>query len=116
MQYKLQNDCCGEAELLILQEQGESSPVIIILGYDITDVDFECVINFPAPLTLGVGTGITVLDVPTGKIQMQLTSAQTENIPVGQYKFDFWSFGQSNVNINFLSGFFVINTSLVRIP
>lgn len=116
MQYKLQNDCCGVTELLIFQEQGESSPIIMELGYDITDIDFKCVINFPTPLTLTVSSGITILDVPTGKISMQLTSAQTEDVVTGQYKFDLWSFGFSNVNLNILSGFFVINESLVRIP
>lgn len=180
MQWKTKKSACGPDQLIIIQEQGENVPTIMYLPYDITGFDFNGTVNFPTPLLLSIGSGLTINDsvsftgsisnntltvtallagalyvgmpilsegtipgttivefgtgsggvgtytisapqvVPsqifsTGIFQMQLTSAQTQDIPEGQYEFDLWSTDTGNVNTAILRGFFEINTALTVI-
>ena len=49
-----------------------------------------------------------------GEVQLQLTSAQTQDIPAGQYPFDLWSL-KSGVNTDPLCGYFQINETITRV-
>ena len=156
MQFELTVPDCGDPQLLIKQEQGDSSPIVIVFPYDITGFTFSGTISFPTPILLSLGSGLTALDstysavrtyqkgerayyltipykciakttgnLPTnttywvadiafGEVQLQLTSAQTQDIPAGQYPFDLWSL-KAGVNTDPLKGFFQINTTITRV-
>ncbi len=107
----------GIQQLLVIQDQGDNTPIAIRFPYDITGVTFSGTIAFPAPVLLSIGNGVTVTDAANGRITLQLTSEQTQNIPQGQYPFDLWtsSPGVTPVNTDPLTGFFVINTATTRI-
>ncbi len=173
-------DCSGTNQLLVIQNQGDNSPIIFTFPYDVTGSTFTGTINFPVPIELSLGTGLTVdsiisctgsissniltisamstgsiyLGMPitglgiapntfitlfntgTGgigtytvnqgqtvnstiisasKIALQLTSADTQNVPEGQYPFDLWSTDSGGVNTDPITGFFIINPSITVI-
>jgi hypothetical protein len=173
------DECCDDDSVIITQAQGDSSPIILCLPYDISGATFTGTIEFPAPVDLSIGSGITVLDIElftgsiasniltvsaitsgtiyigmpvnglgvrantiitgfvtgtggvgtytlnqgqavssttmaTSRISLQLTSSQTQDVPVGQYDFDLWQ-SLGSVNQPILSGTFVINPSLTVI-
>lgn len=109
---------CEGQKLYVNKAQGESVSLIIDIPFDITGYDFKSTIAFPIPLTLTVGSGIEIMEVtPTGKVRMYLSTTQTEDIVEGQYPFDFWSSAQNATpfNVEMISGFFNINTSITKI-
>ena len=156
MQLELTVTDCGKTELLIKQEQGDSSPFVITFPFDITGYTFSGTINFPTPLLISLGSGLTALstaysagrtyqvgerayyltipykcikvstgnlptnasywiaDIAFGQVQLQLTSAQTQDIPAGQYPFDLWAL-KSGVNNDPLTGYFQINNAITRV-
>ncbi len=116
MQLSLVESTCGSTKLLVIQEQGDNSPIIIIFPYNITDYTFKGTINFPTPIVVEIGSGITIVNATLGKISLQLTSEQTQDIPIGQYPFDLWSSSPvPTVNTDPITGFFEINAAITRI-
>lgn len=63
MEIAIIQGCCNKNQVLIIQEQGENAPIIILYPYDITDYIFKGSINFPSPLSLSLGSGLSVLDI-----------------------------------------------------
>lgn len=61
MQWQIDSDsCAGIDQLRIIQDQGDNTPTIIIFPYDVTDFTFTGTIKFPTPISLSLGSGITV--------------------------------------------------------
>ena len=118
MQWQVTQTECGVSQLIITQDQGDNTPTIITFPYDITEIEFSGTIAFPTPILLSLGDGIEVIDAEGGKISMQLTSEQTQDILAGQYAFDLWTINNDTsppINSDPLTGFFTINTALTRI-
>lgn len=52
--------CDGINQIIINQEQGDNTPIVINFPYDVTGVTFQGTINFPAPIALAIDSGITI--------------------------------------------------------
>lgn len=63
VQWKVTETECGGAQLLIIQEQGDNTPTILNFPYDMTGVTFEGTIALPVPISLSIGSGITIDDI-----------------------------------------------------
>lgn len=104
-------NCLGSNQLIINQAQGDNTPIkIVFKDQDVTGWDFKGTISFPAPISLTVGNGITVVAPDVGWIQLQLTPEQTLTVPPGQYPFDLWSItdGVDPVQTDPITGYFKI--------
>lgn len=182
MQLKLTQTDCGGQQLIVVQEQGENSPIVMTFPYNVGDWDFEGTINFNPPLALAIDSGIEILSIAeavatitnnvltvasvtsgtlyigmpvygetvlpgtvitgfgsgtggTGtyyvnkgqtaaqftfsasRVAIQLTPEQTQDVPEGQYKFDFWSITPDVTPVNnvVINGYFEINKALTVI-
>ncbi len=60
MQWKVIKGECGGTQLIIIQDQGDNTPTVMIFPYDVTGVEFEGTVNFPTPIPLSLGSGIEV--------------------------------------------------------
>ncbi len=107
--------CCGETQLNVCMNQGESVSINIKFPFDITGYSFISTINFPDPLVLTNDDGIEIIDAALGTVLLNLTSAQTQDITPGQYQFDFWAESPGNFNTDPITGIFNINPSITQI-
>lgn len=68
---------------------------------------------------LNQGQTVASTNMETSRVSMQLTSAQTQNVPVGQYAFDLWTESSGDptdsINTDPITGFFTINAAITRI-
>jgi len=62
MQWRIVDTGCCDSALVIEQKQGDNTPTAIILPYDVNGFTFEGNINFSPPITLALGSGLTVAD------------------------------------------------------
>ncbi len=183
MQLQVINDECSNInQLIVIQDQGDNTPINIQFPYDVTGYTFTGTINFPVPILLSLGSGIEVSDIvsctgsiagniltisaitsgtiypnmainglgilsntvitafgtgtggtgtylinqsqtasstviTSSEVTLQLTSDQTQDVPVGQYAFDLWTTSpdMNPVNTDPIVGFFRISESLTRI-
>jgi len=117
MEWKIENSVCDGQQLYIIQEQGENSPTIINIPYDVTDYTFTGTINFPTPIVVTIGSGITVISAAEGssQISLQLDSADTQDVVEGDYAFDLWTTSPGGTNSVLFTGYFIIKTAITVI-
>jgi hypothetical protein len=111
------NSIAEGQQLLITQHQGENAPVrITFVATNITGYTFKGTVNFPTPLQLSIGSGITIVDAVKGIIEIRLTNAQTQYIDAGKYSFDLWQITPDATPVKTLviEGSFLVETSLTE--
>jgi hypothetical protein len=58
----VQTGCCDN-QLIITQNQGDNSVTIIAFPYDISATVFNGTVQFPAPISLSLGSGLSIASI-----------------------------------------------------
>jgi hypothetical protein len=117
---------CGEDAIDICLAQGETllfeyNFTLDGVAYDITGYTFKMTFNFPTPVLLTNGSGITITDAVNGKISIELPSTATLDtihnfkVDAGQYAVDFWIIASDGSTIRAFEGYINIDDALTRV-
>lgn len=84
---------------------------------DLSGYTLKSQINFPTPLLLTTENGgITIIDAELGKVQINIDSETTADLPIGCYPYDLWTVSGGGEEKPWLCGTFSVVTSITPVP